>query len=82
MGLCTRSTGAVGEVGPGGREELGWILAIDERAFFRLLSSGVSPAGGGGGGTCTIMCHSFSSVGLEATYQIQSNLEKPLSCDL
>lgn len=48
MGLCTRSTGAVGEVGPGGREELGWILAIDERAFFRLLSSGVSPAGGRG----------------------------------
>lgn len=44
MGLWTRSTGAVGEVGPGGREELGWILAIDERAFFRLLSSGVSPA--------------------------------------
>lgn len=80
MGLWTRSTGAVGEVGPGGREELGWILAIDERAFFRLLSSGVSPAGWGG--TCTITCHSSNTVGLEATYQIQSDLEKPLSCDL
>lgn len=57
------------------------MLAMEERAFFRVASSGVAVSPGRGGERSYNNCQ-FYTVSPEDTHQTLSDPEKRLSCDL